>query len=287
MTIAQVLYVLEIADCRSISAAAERQFISQSALSQQIQRLEGELGYPLFVRTPRGLTLTAAGETFCREARPVAEQWQRLCSAVKPDGRRGRRLRIGMGARVYSNRLFQDIARYFDSHPEIDVTFVTEAGLDVLAGLRDRSIDLALDRLPAGEEGDPSLFVCDLVQERQCVLMSPDDPRAALPWLSFGDLQGRRRPHAPPHLPGIWHISQPCLPLRRHRDEHAPCARRHGRRARAGVVRFLLRRVGRAAAPGDLCIAEIHLPAERHEEKRRAALPLLSLRRLPQARNGM
>ena len=90
MTIAQVLYVLEIADCRSISAAAERQFISQSALSQQIQRLEGELGYPLFVRTPRGLTLTAAGETFCREARPVAEQWQRLCSAVKPDGRRGR-----------------------------------------------------------------------------------------------------------------------------------------------------------------------------------------------------
>ena len=151
MTIAQVLYVLEIADCRSISAAAERQFISQSALSQQIQRLEGELGYPLFVRTPRGLTLTAAGETFCREARPVAEQWQRLCSAVKPDGRRGRRLRIGMGARVYSNRLFQDIARYFDSHPEIDVTFVTEAGLDVLAGLRDGSIDLALDRLPAGE----------------------------------------------------------------------------------------------------------------------------------------
>ena len=190
MTIAQVLYVLEIADCRSISAAAERQFISQSALSQQIQRLEGELGYPLFVRTPRGLTLTAAGETFCREARPVAEQWQRLCSAVKPDGRRGRRLRIGMGARVYSNRLFQDIARYFDSHPEIDVTFVTEAGLDVLAGLRDGSIDLALDRLPAGEEGDPSLFVCDLVRERQCVLMSPDDPRAALPWLSFGDLQG-------------------------------------------------------------------------------------------------
>ena len=72
MTIAQVLYVLEIADCRSISAAAERQFISQSALSQQIQRLEGELGYPLFVRTPRGLTLTAAGETFCREARPAA-----------------------------------------------------------------------------------------------------------------------------------------------------------------------------------------------------------------------
>ena len=61
MTIAQVLYVLEIADCRSISAAAERQFISQSALSQQIQRLEGELGYPLFVRTPRGRDVLPGG----------------------------------------------------------------------------------------------------------------------------------------------------------------------------------------------------------------------------------
>ena len=72
MTIAQVLYVLEIADCRSISAAAERQFISQSALSQQIQRLEGELGYPLFVRTPRGLTLT--GGPACRGAVAAALQ---------------------------------------------------------------------------------------------------------------------------------------------------------------------------------------------------------------------
>lgn len=54
MTIAQVLYVLEIADCHSISAAAERQFISQSALSQQIQRLEGELGYPCSSARPAG-----------------------------------------------------------------------------------------------------------------------------------------------------------------------------------------------------------------------------------------
>ena len=45
---AQVLYVLEIADCRSISAAAARLYLSQSALSQQVQRLEAELGYTLF-----------------------------------------------------------------------------------------------------------------------------------------------------------------------------------------------------------------------------------------------
>lgn len=54
MTMAQVLYVLEIADCRSISAAAARLYLSQSALSQQVQRLEAEPWlHALFPHTAR------------------------------------------------------------------------------------------------------------------------------------------------------------------------------------------------------------------------------------------
>ena len=132
------------------------------------------------------------------------------------------------------------------------------------------------DRLPAGEEGDPSLFVCDLVQERQCVLMSPDDPRAALPWLSFGDLQGCNM------ISGLENSAEDRM-LRRTCQEYGISLSRVYRsdgietnmrlvRDGMGVVLgpesfILLRRVGRAAAPGDLCIAEIHLPAERHEKK--------------------
>ena len=123
------------------------------------------------------------------------------------------------------------------------------------------------------------------------MLMSPDDPRAALPWLSFGDLQGCNM------ISGLENSAEDRM-LRRTCQEYGISLSRVYRsdgietnmrlvRDGMGVVRILLRRVGRAAAPGDRCIAEIHLPAERHEEKRRAALPLLSLRRLPQARNGM
>ena len=61
MTITQVQYVLEVTKCKNISRAAERLFISQSALSQQIQRLEHELGFHLFARMAYGLQLTEEG----------------------------------------------------------------------------------------------------------------------------------------------------------------------------------------------------------------------------------
>ena len=191
MTMAQVLYVLEIADCRSISAAAARLYLSQSALSQQVQRLEAELGYTLFSRTPRGLTLTPSGEKFCREARTVADTWRSFCGKVHPGGQSRKPLRVGLGARVYSNNLFQDVVRFFDEHPDIDVNFVTESGRDMLAGLRDGSIDFALDRLQAGDETGQDMFMCDLVHERQCLIMAQSDALASRERVAFRDLHGK------------------------------------------------------------------------------------------------
>ena len=60
MTTTQALYVLEVAACRSMSRAAQRLYVSQSAISQQIQKLEQELGCALFTRTAAGPELTAA-----------------------------------------------------------------------------------------------------------------------------------------------------------------------------------------------------------------------------------
>ena len=75
VTIVQVRYVLEVARCLNISHAAKHLFVTQSALSQQIARLESELGYLLFQREVHGLRLTKEGEAFCRAAEPVLEGW--------------------------------------------------------------------------------------------------------------------------------------------------------------------------------------------------------------------
>ncbi len=192
MTIQQVLYVLEIAARSSVSQAAQKLYLSQSALSQQLRRLEEELGYPLFSRTANGLQLTAEGSRFCEQARPVAERWYEFCKEVqKQPSAEPMRLRLGIGSRVYSNHLFPKIADYFRTRPEIEVTFVTEAGRDMADSLRKGELDLALDRMPTEEQPENGeLFTVPLIRERQCVLLSLDDPRAGYNSLAFRDLQG-------------------------------------------------------------------------------------------------
>lgn len=64
MNIQQLTYIVEIANCKSISHAAEYLFVSQPALSQQIRNLEKELGYCVFHRTSKGLELTEKGNIF-------------------------------------------------------------------------------------------------------------------------------------------------------------------------------------------------------------------------------
>ena len=193
MTITQIIYALETARRSNISKAADALFVSQSALSQQLQKLEKELGYQLFERTVHGLLLTAEGVLFCEEAQPLIEHWERFQKTVRSDSAvKKRHLRICMGSRVYSNGLFQDVLRFFDDHSDLEVTFVTEAGRDFLTGLKDGSVDLALDRLPGEDSAanQNTIYSCNLVRETQCVLMAKDDPRAGKSSISIKELQG-------------------------------------------------------------------------------------------------
>ena len=192
MTITQIMYVLHTAKEQNISKAAETLFVSQSALSQQLQKLEKELGYRIFERTAHGLRMTEEGEQFCAQAQSLLEHWEQFQKTVRTEsGARKRRLHVFMGARVYSNGLFQDVMRFLDEHRDIDVTFVTEAGGDFLAELKENRVDLAVDRLPSEDMAeDPAFYTCALVRERQCVLMSREDPRAARPSIALNELHG-------------------------------------------------------------------------------------------------
>ena len=193
MTILQVLYVLEVARQNSISKAAENLFVSQPALSLQIKNLEAELGYDLFTRTSKGISLTELGQRFCEDAQVMADSWHTFESKVQAQSRDGcRRLRVGMGCRVYSNRLFEDVVRFFELHPNIEVTFVTGAGQDHITALKEGALDLALDRLPPASllPDQRSFAAYDLVTERQCILMARSSPQSTLKSMTFQDLQG-------------------------------------------------------------------------------------------------
>lgn len=214
MTVTQATYVLEVASCHNISQAAERLYVSQSAISQQILKLERELGYPLFTRSLHGLTLTAAGERFCEQARPVIDAWLVLCRSVQADEPAVRhQLRIGMGARAYSNGLFPDILSFFDAREDIEVSFITEASNDYLTFLRQQRIDLALDVLPSENylAGRKDFYSCPLIREPQCVLMAEDAPLAQREHLTWQELQGATMMSGLEQSSEARHLRQLCL----------------------------------------------------------------------------
>ena len=70
MLLAQVEAFLTVAERRSVSGAAAVLYVTQPALTTRIKNLERELGVELFIRTPRGMRLTAAGRAF----RPHAQR---------------------------------------------------------------------------------------------------------------------------------------------------------------------------------------------------------------------
>ncbi len=74
MQLEQLEYVMEVARCGSINAAAKSLYLSQPSLSLSIRNLEQELGIEIFSRTTHGVSLTADGTEFIEYARRVLEQ---------------------------------------------------------------------------------------------------------------------------------------------------------------------------------------------------------------------
>src|SRR4249919_1785002 len=82
MTLQQLTYFLAAAEHGSFSAAAESLFMSQPSLSEQVRRLEDELGVALFIRLGRGIALTEAGRTFLPHAERTLSDAEQATASV-------------------------------------------------------------------------------------------------------------------------------------------------------------------------------------------------------------
>lgn len=78
MTLQQMKYVLTIAEEGSMNRAAERLFISQPSLTSSVRELEKEIGIQIFVRSSRGVSVTAEGADFLMYVRQVYQQYELL-----------------------------------------------------------------------------------------------------------------------------------------------------------------------------------------------------------------
>ena len=146
----QLRYFVEIADSGSFSAAAERLFVAQSALSRQIKALEHQLQTPLFERTARQPKLTAAGEAFYPRARNLLSELQKASEVATQigSGQVGT-LRLSHSSTVpMSGVLLRGISAWLERCPGVSVDIAKVSSEAQLEEIADGRLDIGLLRLP-------------------------------------------------------------------------------------------------------------------------------------------
>lgn len=145
MLLRQMKYFTAVVDCNSFTEAAQQCYISQSAISQQIQSLEKELGVELIHRQNRRFTLTPAGEYFYSHCKSILEQVEELARQTKQLGTDGElQLRIGY-LRCYSGlELHQAVAEFSRRYPEVSIHIVNGTHEELYDLLRQGGVDLVL-----------------------------------------------------------------------------------------------------------------------------------------------
>jgi DNA-binding transcriptional LysR family regulator len=178
MTLQQLQYFLAAVEHGSFSAAADVLRLAQPSLSEQIRRLEAELGSPLFARGGRGLELTEAG----RRLRPHAERVLAEADAARASVREVSELTGGtvtfgtFGNAPY--HLLADLVQDFKArHPAVRVRLTGLNSSTVADAVRDGRLEAGLIMLPVDDRG---LDIRPLVRD-DIVFLSRDPDRTARP----------------------------------------------------------------------------------------------------------
>jgi DNA-binding transcriptional LysR family regulator len=198
MELRHLRYFVAVAEELHFGRAAQRLGMAQPPLSQQIRRLEQELGVQLLARTKRRVQLTEPGRAFLDEARRTLAQ---LNHAIEVAQRANRgelgRLAIGfLGAATYS--LLPAILKVFRSRfPGVEIELHELKTSELIQGLRQRRVDVGLVRMPVR---DDLLSVEPILVESLVVALPEHHSLAEKPRVAFRELAGEAFLLPPRHL---------------------------------------------------------------------------------------
>lgn len=169
----QLRYVVEVASTSSFTRAAERCFVTQSALSHQIAALERELGQRLFIRSSRSVRTTDAGEAFLVHAKKaVIAADDARDAAAAASGRVVGTLRLGVIPTASAVSVPRVVSRFREAHPDARVE-LTVGNSDTLGdAVRRGDLDIALLGLREGSV-PKGVAVRVLARERLVAAVAP------------------------------------------------------------------------------------------------------------------
>ena len=176
MELHHLYYVLMLAKEKNFSRAAANLFITQPTLSQQVKKLESELGFPIFQRSTRNVTLTSYGELFVARAQHVVdefEEFQRWTAQIQ--GEKNTRLSFGTSALTapHASACIPDFLAQF---PDVQFVHTEQWDPALIQMVKEEELDIALVGLPRNDADRAGLHIFPIQEEHVCVVMSNSHP---------------------------------------------------------------------------------------------------------------
>ncbi|MDD2179293.1 LysR substrate-binding domain-containing protein [Acidovorax sp. D2M1] len=202
MDLRQMKYFLALAQELNFGRAAQRLHMAQPPLTRQIRGLEEELGTPLFLRTPKGVELTAAGQALLDEVPNILSLAERASERTRlaGEGLIGR-LDVGIFGSGVLDVIPRLLADFHRERPAVRLELHNMTKAEQLQALRERRITVGFNRLVQAE---PGLGVEIVLREPLVVGLPETHPLCERAQIDLRDLSGVPMilyPNAP--LPGL------------------------------------------------------------------------------------
>jgi DNA-binding transcriptional LysR family regulator len=196
---------LTVAEELHFGRAAARLHIAQPALSQQIQRLERQLGLRLLDRTSRAVALTPAGETFLAEARSTVAAADRAVAVARriASGQRPE-LVVGFLAQAAAEQMAAILTDFRARQPDVVLRMRAMRFTDHLTALRTGELDLSLLRPPYGADELAGIDLVDLWSERRVAVVPAGHRLAGRDAIGFDELAGETFVRVPDAVSPTW-----------------------------------------------------------------------------------
>jgi LysR family transcriptional regulator, transcription activator of glutamate synthase operon len=192
MELAQLRYLVAVAEERHFTRAAAREHIAQPALSQQIKRLEDEVGVALVQRTTRRVTITEAGELLVARARRVLSELDAAHMEIEAlKGLMAGHVTVGALHTMGPVDLSLVLAIFHRRHPAVELTVREQSSEELAEMLRVDELDLAFLSVTERIESH-GLGLHQLISEELVVILPPDHPLAGREQVRMAELSGEQ-----------------------------------------------------------------------------------------------
>ena len=196
MDIRGLRYFIKLAECLNFTHAAKSFFITQTAMSQSIARMEEELGFKLFERNNRNVELTPAGRYFYGQMYTLVEDYDAAVQHALnlAEGRDGT-IRIAVVSHLDGVVLMKWLRNFQKKYPEIELQLETIEPRMLETYIKEQKVDIGMCWTGAWKWEDPDLEMVDLAGYPVCAMVRRDSMLARMGRTSVSQGELRSEEH--------------------------------------------------------------------------------------------